>query len=1026
MAPRQIPSPHRSLVDTLDLVRDDSDIVATTLDVDKPFAAPPRDDDDSPDPADDGYLPRGALVGRFLVVERLGIGGMGVVYRAYDPELHRQVAIKLLRPALEDGDGRSRLIREAQAMAQVSHPNVAAIHDVGTLEERVYIAMELVEGRTVSAWLARKKRTWQEVVATFIQAGRGLAAAHAEDLVHRDFKPQNVMIDEKGRVRVVDFGLARSSGVRNAGREPDEHAELGPTQPSGSSLDTPLTRDGALVGTPAYMAIEQFNGLPTDARTDQFSYCVALWEGLYGLRPFSGGAIAELIVNVGGGLVRDLPTTDVPRSIERMLRRGLCPQPNDRWPSLGQLVDALERTIAPRRRSAWLPAIAAAGTALAVGLGVAATAEAETCTGAKAALETVWAPARAEQIGRGFEALDTSATSVWDGQRRRIDAYAEVWQTTHRQACEATAITAEQSTEALDLRMACLHQAKRELDATLVVLEAPDAALVDRLNGMVSGLPVLARCSNLDSLRESHVSPPAEIAASVEETYAAVESARALSRAGRFESALEAGEVAFEDAEALGYDPLLAEATLAVAVAHTDLSHFEVAEPMLLDAQRRAVTSGMWRQAVIAIARYVHMVGHELSRPDEALAFAELGRALATRADDPWSELVLRGAITAALTSAERFDEAISSTQETLKMYADHPDIDPVGRARELDNLATILADKGDFEHALEARLEALEIQRQARGADHPDVAQKLSNLGAIYSMMGRNDEAETAYRDALALQERVLPPDDLNTTISRANLGAILASRGKMVQAEEQYREVLAAFEAKLGARHPNVIMTRYGLASVLLDLQKFDEAEALARQALADAREAFGPKHMRVAGAAAALGAVLLHRDELAESESVFRVAVDVHIKTRGPSHPYTLSARLGLSETLARSGRLPDAESTLRAALEDGLAAHGEDILEVARLRERLAELLLEKGLPVEARAQLEPAWPTLSEAGPTTSADAAFALARALWPDEVERARAMKLAKTAQAAFDGLPNEADRAREVSEWIETRAAL
>src|SRR5690349_17448959 len=196
----------------------------------------------------------GDTVGRFVVLQRLGEGGMGVVYTAYDPELDRKVAIKLLKSAEE---GHARLLREAQAMARLQHPNVIAVHDVGTLPgNRVFVAMELVAGATLRGWLKAAPRAWREVIAIMRQAGVGLAAAHDAGLVHRDFKPDNVLVGDDGRVRVMDFGLARLGAA-----DPELSSGSHDTGP----LSTPLTMAGTVVGTPAYMAPELFKGTSAEA-----------------------------------------------------------------------------------------------------------------------------------------------------------------------------------------------------------------------------------------------------------------------------------------------------------------------------------------------------------------------------------------------------------------------------------------------------------------------------------------------------------------------------------------------------------------------------------------------------------------------------------------------------------------------------------------------------------------------------------------------------------------------------------------
>src|SRR4051812_10268762 len=239
-------------------------------------------------------LPRGSAVGRYVVLERIGSGGMGVVYAAYDPELDRKVALKLLRPdrAGAAGEAALRLQRGAQAIARLSDPHVVAVYDAGTFGDQVFVAMELMEGRTLRQWLGEGKRGWREIVDVFVAAGRGLAAAHAAGLVHRDFKPDNVLLGTDGRVKVADFGLARPVGDADPG---GGEAALMESPGSRGLLATPLTEWGVAMGTPAYMAPEQLRGERADARSDQFSFCVALWEALYGRKPFAGESFREML-----------------------------------------------------------------------------------------------------------------------------------------------------------------------------------------------------------------------------------------------------------------------------------------------------------------------------------------------------------------------------------------------------------------------------------------------------------------------------------------------------------------------------------------------------------------------------------------------------------------------------------------------------------------------------------------------------------------------------------------------------------
>ena len=292
----------------------------------------------------------GDRVGRYLVLSALGAGGMGVVFAAWDPQLGRKIALKLLRTsvAMSSKDARTRLRREAQAIAQLSHPHVVSIYDVGTTDDgALYIAMEFVEGDTLTSWLRSYPRTWREILDVFRQAARGLLAAHSVGLLHRDFKPDNVLVGGDGRVRVTDFGLARSVLL------PEEVSQVKPVV---SALDVALTATGTVLGTPRYMPPEQLTGPELDARSDQFSFCVALYEALYGRHPLRGGTSVAMLDH-GERALPPPDGTKVPAAIGRAVLRGLERDRSRRFPAMGALIDDLEvRTQRSPLRYAWLAA----------------------------------------------------------------------------------------------------------------------------------------------------------------------------------------------------------------------------------------------------------------------------------------------------------------------------------------------------------------------------------------------------------------------------------------------------------------------------------------------------------------------------------------------------------------------------------------------------------------------------------------------------------------------------------------------
>ncbi len=503
-------------------------------------------------------LVRGATIGRYVVLGLVGRGGMGEVYAAYDPELDRKVAVKLLRVKPGNGvslnEGRQRTLREAQAIARLSHPNVVVVYDVGTFRDQVFIAMEFVEGNTVTYWLAAQPRSWQEVLRVFRAAGRGLTAAHEKGLVHRDFKPDNVMVGRDGEVRVMDFGLARQvadkpapEGTPPARRAPVVIAEHGPSsgndddqmttillngppsgpptpapgtesQPGSGMFEVQLTRTGAMMGTPAYMAPEQFLGTATDARTDQFSFCVALYEALYGERPFSGNTMFALTTAVVQGQVKEAPqSSKVPLWVRKVLLRGLRAPADERYPSMHDLIDALGKNPnAARMRFLAVAAVVLVPVALTVGVHQSLANHKSICGAGPARLAGVWdltatgepEPARQAAIHSAFLHTGKSyANEVYATVNRILSGYSQSWAKMYREACEATNARGEQSAEVLDLRMTCLQERLGGLRALTDVFSDANGQVVENAVSAANNLGSLDRCADVPLLR-SVVRPP--------------------------------------------------------------------------------------------------------------------------------------------------------------------------------------------------------------------------------------------------------------------------------------------------------------------------------------------------------------------------------------------------------------------------------------------------------------------------------------------------------------------------------------
>ena len=412
-------------------------------------------------------LAAGTSVGRFVIEAQLAAGAMGIIYRARDSMLRRNVALKLLRLAdRASEDAQARMLREAQGLARLDHPNVVTVYETGLHDGEVFIAMELIHGVSLDRWLRAQHRGWREIAVVLAQAGQGLAAAHAAGLVHRDIKPANIMIADDRRVKVVDFGLARAV------------AESMPRERPSFDTTTRLTATGTLVGTPAYCAPEQLAGYEVDTASDVFSFCITCCEALFGKRPFEASTARDLLARMGDRDALVLPRTPrLPARLRALLQRGLSFEPTQR-PTLTELVTALgDRGIRPR---VFVAAAAAAAIVAFVAIAVVPRGAADPCAGSRSELAAVWSATQREQARNHF-----GNTATWEELSGTLDGYTRQWQLLREGACRATNNVAS---KCLDERRVELERLVREL----VTLE-PGGALAS-----ARGLPALGDCSDAD------------------------------------------------------------------------------------------------------------------------------------------------------------------------------------------------------------------------------------------------------------------------------------------------------------------------------------------------------------------------------------------------------------------------------------------------------------------------------------------------------------------------------------------------
>lgn len=619
-------------------------------------------------------------IGRYAIEGRLGAGGMGVVWAAHDPELNRKVAIKVLRAGSgteSDRRGQIRLVREAQAMARLSHPNVVQVHDAGVDGDDVYVAMELVVGMTAAQWLEVESRSWREVVRLFVQAGRGLAAAHAVGLVHRDFKPSNVLVAEDGRVRVADFGLASSAG----GQAVD--AALGA---GSATASTELTSRGSMIGTPRYMAPEQRRGETAGPAADQFSFCVALHEALFGARPYpSASKDRRELTEADYQPPRD--TLGVPRVVIDAVRRGLRIDPDERFPDLEALLARIERAPGALRRRVQLGLFGGAAIGLGA-LGWAFAADSPACDTSEVSMAEVWNDARRSNVA-GILGGDRAAAVV-----AGLDRYTQDWVESGRQACEAKrdgALTASLH----EASVTCLEDRRQALGRYLTLVEGGDDRTLGSAAVAATKLPSVADCRDTKAL-EAGLSADADPA--LRQTAEALRRRAMLAavshHSGRIDAALAELDAVSTEAAATDYAPIIAETSLASGRLAMDRQDWSQAYADLVEASSRALASGRDRIAAEAEARLIFVEPQLEDDPLRALEHERLASALIQRAGEPaWLRALLQNNVGVVHAYMGEREVAAEHFRRALDLSATAQRVDALDRASYAFNLAQLTAD---------------------------------------------------------------------------------------------------------------------------------------------------------------------------------------------------------------------------------------------------------------------------------------------------------------------------------------------
>jgi len=926
-------------------------------------------------------------IGQFVLLERLGAGGMGVVFAAFDERLERKVAIKLV--ATQGGGERAqqRLLREAQAQARLSHPNVVTIYEVDTLPEgKLFIAMELVKGQTLGTWQEAGAQPWQAIVAMYTAAGEGLAAAHRGAIVHRDFKPDNVLVGDDGRVRVADFGLAFAA-------EPEPPASLGAAdvqELTHSGKRPALTAAGAVVGTPGYLAPEQLTGAAADARSDQFSFCVALYEALHGERPFADLAFAN---GARPAPRRTEPDPAYPRWLWDVVMRGLAIDPSTRFPSMDALLAELTRRRVRTRRVVMAAALMGALAIVGVTSSALTGSSPPPCPRATAELAGIWDPATQALIQAALLGTGTPfAASVWTSTEAAFDHYAGRWLDAQHAACEATHVRHVQSAQLLDRRMECLAGRRRSLAAAAEVLQGRPAQAVAHAGEILSSLGDIALCADTGVLLElpgrGSGASPANLG-----TQALVgEIRRHLARAAAL---LATGDVG-------AAEPVMTEA----AGLAKDLDDDRLrAELQYLDGQVKlargevAGSIALFNQAVeLAVA----------SHHDELPADVWLTLALdAGRREQRPAEIELW------LGQSEAWLRRLGHAGDPRRVDLEH--------AR-----GNLQLTAGDARGALGTLSHALEAAEALWGKDDPRLISLLRDRALVQARLRQAKPAVADGERALALGIAAWGADYPDIARTRRTLGLLYIEQlGDVARGEHELTLARELYRTQLGADSTEVANCEQALS--VAGQYRGDYAAALEHAERAEQIYArrLGADHPRHGEALNGLGVLRYMRKNFAGSLAAYEAAYPILRAAWGSAHTTVGTLLSNTGETLLALGRPEPAKAYFERALDIKRKSLGPEHADLAYPLKGLGLAYLSRGQPREALAPLERALALRTQSAaandPQEVAEIRWGLARALRALGRAPARARELAEAAATGYRSLGSEsAERVQEISRWL------
>jgi tetratricopeptide (TPR) repeat protein len=888
----------------------------------------------------------GERFGRYVILAGAGAGGMGAVYAAFDTALERKVALKFLARAGSDAS-LGLLLTEASMMAKLNHPNVVTVYDAGVIDETPFLAMELVEGQTLSAWV-ETPRSLREIVTVMAGVARGLAAAHACGIVHRDVKPGNILVDGD-RALVTDFGLSVH-----------QHA-----------------REDGVTGTPGYMAPEQWRSEPVDPRTDVFAFCVTLYKVLYGMLPFEGEDLAELRQAVLAGKVSPPPTTKkIPLRLQRIALSGLTVDPNDRPSELGAIAEALLADPARTRRRRAAMAIGGLAIAGAFAGGLYLTGSPERrCHAGESAIEASYGGKQRAAIRARYEAAGLAdAFAALDG---RLVTYVRGWRAMHAEACAATFGARRESETMLDLRMTCLDERRASVTALGDVLaRAAPAGLANAAGAVLPGLSGCAAAAQAGTLPlPKEGTARAEVAAVRKQ----VAEARATAITGDYETASKTAAGALAAARKVGYEPALAAALVQAARIEGLRGNGEqfttaagdggnVVERLYQEALSVAERGRADRERASAAVDLV-MEYADSDRFREAELWSELASALLARIGNPADEQASL-ALNLGWLQFRRGDKtaALASYDRALELWHRVPNVDEVAISPATAARCGLL---DTSKQRLDCSLKAAELARRAFGPRHPHLAIIYDDIAdELQDDPRTRAEACDYMARGLAIKRAALAPRHTHIINSLLDLGQCYLGLGKQAEAKQMLEESLTLVVRPSSLR----AQARQNYASYLWEIGDLPGAIHHQRLAAEDRLAIFGKTHERTLRARRNLAEQLRahgeHAAALIETDAILASCVGLPAPP-----PYLWRVHLARGAALLDLGRAREAVAALATASSFKDAAEAEILVVRGLAHERLHERAQARA-DFERALSLRPA----QEAESEDRAEAAYHVAR----------------------------------------------